>query len=131
LPGKWSEISGNVLLKYSRVADIFFPTITKRGENMTTQCAKPEVVKCLAETCSFNNGKVCRAVAINVGGPHQECDTFYVASQKGGNDEMNAGVGACKVESCVFNKSLLCDAKGVVVAWHGSHADCITFSEKH
>jgi hypothetical protein len=102
----------------------FFKKLWRRKMN---NLVKPEVVECLAENCGYNRDKACHATAINVGGPHQECDTFIKSSAKGGMEDMEAGVGACKVTGCGFNKAMLCSAKSVKIGMHGSHADCQTF----
>ena len=95
------------------------------------KCFKPEVVKCQVDSCSFNQNQICHALGINVGGPHQECDTFIKAGNKAGSNLITSSVGACKVPNCRFNNMMLCEADAVSVGWHGEHADCLTFSEKN
>jgi len=90
----------------------------------------PDVLRCEAKGCTFNNGLNCTAHAINVGGPTDicpRCDTFYLTKQKGGDLDAVAGVGACKVKMCAFNKAFTCTARGVRVKIHDGHADCATY----
>jgi hypothetical protein len=46
---------------------------------------------------------------------------------KGGNSESVAGIGACKVSDCEYNKALECSAEGITVGRHEEHADCETY----
>lgn len=69
-------------------------------------------------------------MAITVGSDHAMCDTYYKASQKGGDGDVIAGVGACKVENCKYNRSLECAASGINVGVHSGHADCVTFESR-
>ena len=90
---------------------------------------KPEVGKCEVDGCTFNKDKTCRALSISVGGPHQECDTFILGNNKTGSDGATS-VGACNVPGCNYNKNSRCHSEGINLAWHGNHADCMTFAEK-
>ena len=40
---------------------------------------------------------------------------------------MIGGVGACKMEDCMFNQSLECAVKAISVKAHAHHADCATY----
>jgi hypothetical protein len=82
---------------------------------------------CEMNQCSYNSGGKCMAIAVNIGGPHQMCDTFISEGEKGGMQEPAAMVGACKVKSCGFNKNLLCMAKNIKVGPHEGHPDCVTY----
>ena len=90
----------------------------------------PRVLGCEVTECTFNNGHQCSANAITVGGPEDlcpKCDTFFQMQQKGGNKGVIAGVGACKVQLCGFNKASGCSARGIRVILHDKHADCATY----
>lgn len=91
---------------------------------------KPEVVRCVVSECSYNKDHGCHALSISIGGPHQECDTFVLNTDKKVNDGKVSNVGICKVPSCSNNKDSLCKADNISVGWHGNHADCITYSIK-
>lgn len=94
----------------------------------------PKILKCDVVGCSYNTNKQCRALAITIGQPaascdlaHPACDTYVSSAKKGGLADMAAGVGACKEDCCEFNKQLECNAPGINVGLHSSHADCMTF----
>jgi hypothetical protein len=88
---------------------------------------KTGVMECSVEECSYNMGSMCMAAGVNIGGPHQECDTFYKGIEKGGLHEPAAVVGACRVAQCGFNRNLMCGAKNIKIGPHDGHADCTTF----
>lgn len=89
-----------------------------------------QIDSCNVENCAYNSGKTCHAIAITVGGPHQECDTFLESSQKGGEKNSVSGIGACRIEDCVFNRSFLCGADRIKIGPHETHADCLSYSRK-
>jgi hypothetical protein len=80
--------------------------------------------------CSFNSGEKCMAIAVNIGGPHQMCDTFMSWDNKAGTGDSTGLVGACRVPNCAFNKNLQCLAKNIQVGPHADHPDCSTFKVK-
>ena len=87
----------------------------------------PPVSRCDVNECFYNRERICHAPAINVGGSHPNCDTFITAENHINRQEMGM-VGACHVSQCKFNADLTCHAAGIVVAHHGDHADCDTFT---
>lgn len=87
----------------------------------------PMVKMCDASVCAYNKDNMCHAMAITVGGPMPMCDTAMESMEKGGMDGMTAGVGACKVMSCMHNKSLECTAEMVNMKFHMNHCECDTF----
>ncbi len=96
----------------------------------------PQILKCDVVGCSYNMNKQCRALAITVGHPqpscdsaHPACDTYLPSAKKGGT-EAKAGVGACKEDCCEFNNMYECNAPGINVGLHSSHADCMTFKAR-
>jgi len=89
--------------------------------------ARTGITECGMEECSYNIAGKCMAAGVNIGGPHQECDTFFKGGEKGGMHEPEAIVGACKVKQCGFNKKFMCVAKNIKVGLHEGHADCTTF----
>lgn len=87
----------------------------------------PKVIDCDARECAFNKNDRCHALAINVGGPLPDCDTFLSSGKKGGIFNATAGVGACKVESCGLNRSYACTAEGIHVRKQSDRPDCATY----
>ncbi|MBC7171346.1 MAG: DUF1540 domain-containing protein [Polyangiaceae bacterium] len=88
----------------------------------------PEVSSCTATQCGYNVGGGCHAKAITVGdATHPHCDTF-LASQQHTHARERAGVGACKMTACRYNRDLECGADSIRVEPHESHADCATFA---
>jgi len=89
----------------------------------------PKVTACSVESCAYNTQKSCHAMAITVGEPGGDpaCDTFFTADQHGGVKEITAGVGACKLAGCTFNKDYECSASSITVAMQHGQADCMTF----
>ncbi len=88
----------------------------------------PKIMDCDMMDCVYNRDDECHAMAITIGDQSPICDTCMRGSKKGGVMDMTAGVGACKVESCKFNRSLECSSKGIHVGQHTDHAECETFS---
>jgi len=102
----------------------------KRGAiSMDMRMAK--VKGCDAEECAYNIKNKCHAIAITVGGKSiPKCDTLVIAAKQGGLLNMTAGVGACKVENCQFNKSFMCIAKSIRVKVNTLLPECVTFKER-
>jgi hypothetical protein len=91
----------------------------------------PKILLCDATVCAFNKNEQCHAFAITVGdGVPAMCDTSIISDKEGGLAGIQGGVGACKVESCKFNKYFECSAPGIRVQLHTDHADCVTYSER-
>lgn len=90
----------------------------------------PEVMECSVESCAYNAKMACHAMAITVGEPAGDpsCDTFFEASRHGGVADIKAGVGACKLDDCKFNKDFECSAPNISVGMKEGQADCLTFS---
>jgi len=89
-----------------------------------------EVLDCSVTECAYNVDRKCRTMAINVGGSGPLCDAFIRHSSKAGMQNINGGVGACKMENCKYNKSLECSAEGIHVELLKDKAECITFTAK-
>ena len=87
----------------------------------------PRISSCDMTECYFNTKKSCHAAAINVGSDHPACDTFMSGSKHGGAPDVTGMVGACKVDHCRHNSSLLCSAPSISVGHHMTHADCKTY----
>ena len=87
------------------------------------------VLSCEMERCAYNRQRICHSRAIMIGDRHPTCDTFTKASVSGGEDDMVAVVGSCRVTGCAHNNALECTAEGVQVGVHGRHADCITYTK--
>jgi uncharacterized protein DUF1540 len=91
----------------------------------------PFINECAVESCSYNVGSACHALAITVGDPPQaRCDTFFVTSFKGGDPAATGQVGACKMTDCRHNSRLECQAGGITVGPGQEHADCLTYSPR-
>jgi hypothetical protein len=90
-----------------------------------------DVRGCEVQSCAYNVEQQCHARAITVGdGIHPACDTFFAANVHARDTSHTAGVGACKVVGCRHNSDLACAADHIDVAFHGSHADCMTFAPR-
>ena len=89
----------------------------------------PQVKKCDVAQCCYNTNQLCHALAVTIGdGSVAQCDTYMTGCQsKGGYIATTAGVGACKVSICRFNKNLECAAPSIVVGRGAQLADCLTF----
>ncbi|MHC5145450.1 MAG: DUF1540 domain-containing protein [Planctomycetota bacterium] len=86
------------------------------------------VKECGAIGCSYNADNMCHALAITIGDTvHPTCDTMCQSPIKGGDGEVTAGVGACKVASCAHNSSLECDCSEISVGYQGTKVDCLSF----
>jgi hypothetical protein len=89
------------------------------------------VKKCEATECSYNADNVCHAFAITIGDEaNPMCDTLCQSSMKGGDSEVTAGVGACKVASCMHNSSLECRCEEIEVGYQGTEVDCLCFESQ-
>ncbi len=90
----------------------------------------PIIMECDATECVYNNRLQCHAAAITVGnGVTPHCDTFFVASGKGGIQDVRGEVGACRVSGCRYNKAFECTAAdGIRVGHRGHEVDCLTFA---
>ena len=83
------------------------------------------VMTCTVADCSYNKGMECWAPEIHVGNTHPSCDTFTHLNVQAATQE--SCVTECGVTACDFNESKGCVARGVTLANHTTHADCITF----
>jgi len=92
----------------------------------------PEIKQCEVETCAYNHGSECHALAITVGHASSPmCDTYWDASMKGGDPQKSGHVGACHMANCMFNQSLECQAdNGISVGLKSDEVDCLTFKMK-
>ena len=104
----------------------------------------PLVTMCDVQDCGFNLNKKCHAAAIQVGDEptalkerpgtqlqDPQCDTF--TRRPGahfGAEDFKGQVGSCKVETCTYNEVHRCNAEGITVGNHSSHADCKTFKPR-
>lgn len=92
----------------------------------------PHVQTCEMTDCAYNKHMQCHAMAITVGdiqGPM--CDTFWLRGQsniKAGDPTQLGHVGACKMESCMYNDRLECAAEGVTIGHKSDKPCCLTFN---
>lgn len=91
----------------------------------------PEVSRCDASVCAFNNENGCRARAITIGdGAFPGCDTF-LGKAAGSVEAMQiAGVGACKIAGCKFNNDFVCQADSIAVATASAPPACQTYAAR-
>jgi hypothetical protein len=90
-----------------------------------------KITDCEVTECSYNKDKKCHTLAITVGDSKcPMCDTFTKAGKKAGDPEVVGGVGACRTDSCKYNKSLECSAGSIHIGLHSGHADCTTFMKR-
>jgi hypothetical protein len=89
----------------------------------------PDVSGCDASGCAYNTANGCRARAITIGdGAFPGCDTFLGGADNRAAAPRTAGVGACKVAVCKYNKDFECEASAIVVAAAGAPPACQTFA---
>ncbi|MFW6061402.1 MAG: DUF1540 domain-containing protein [Planctomycetota bacterium] len=92
-----------------------------------------KVNRCEVTNCAYNHENHCRTIAITIGDADQaspKCDTYMPVGEKGGVSDTDAGVGACKVGSCTYNKQYECSAANILVGMRGQEADCLTFEQR-
>jgi len=95
-----------------------------------------KVTKCDVNDCVYNNNNACHTLGITVGdgcspeGSSSKCDTFCGSTMEGGNAANIAGVGACKVMSCIHNTMLECMSPGINVGYREQTPYCLTFRAK-
>ncbi len=90
-----------------------------------------KIMGCDVTECAYNKDKHCRTLAATIGDMHNpRCDTYLKSQSKGGDDSIDAGVGACKVADCRHNERFECQADQVQVGYQGSEPDCLTFEHK-
>ncbi len=86
-----------------------------------------DVSRCLETSCVFNTDEKCHTMAINVGGPEPLCDTFMTGSMKGGDQDMLAKVGTCKVAQCRYNNAYECEAVNISIVDKDGKPVCGTY----
>ncbi len=89
-----------------------------------------QILECDARDCLYNSDGECRTFAITIGTTEPCCDTFMSAQVKGGVPGTTGGVGACHIDSCLYNERFECTAQGIHVSMHGKHADCDTYQSR-
>jgi hypothetical protein len=99
---------------------------------MTITIEMPPVQSCSVTDCAYNVDSDCHAKAITIGdGVHPGCDTYINGAGKHPvSGSSFAGVGACKVSSCVHNQDLECAATGIEVGIRNDMADCLTYTAR-
>ncbi len=86
----------------------------------------PQVMKCNAQECVYNNEGACHARAITVGdGTTPHCDTAFQCGSHC-KSRATAGVGACKVSGCTHNVDFECQASSIAVGMSQGRAMCKT-----
>ncbi|MBE0536302.1 MAG: DUF1540 domain-containing protein [Phycisphaerae bacterium] len=89
------------------------------------------VQKCDVTDCAYNIDRACHTPAITIGDETQpRCDTFCNSASHGGDPQLTATVGACKVEKCTYNKSLECQASDISVGYKSDEPMCMTFKAR-
>lgn len=89
----------------------------------------PMVNACQMDTCVYNRGQACHALAITVGDARlAQCDTFFTAPTKGGDPSTSGKVGACKMADCRHNTQFECQAPGIEVGPQREAAQCLTYA---
>ena len=90
-----------------------------------------KVMKCEVNDCVYNMDDCCHTTAVTVGdGNTPKCDTFCHSTVKGGDARDLAGVGACKISACRYNKKFECWAPGITVGYCELEPNCLTFKSK-
>jgi len=87
-----------------------------------------EVGRCAVAACAYNGGGLCHAKAITVGdGTIPHCDTLFITSTHVRDGQGAAGVGACKISGCRFNRDFECLAGNIEVGYANNSAQCLTY----
>lgn len=87
-----------------------------------------EVQSCSVTSCAYNANSACHAKAITIGDERTpECDTFFASITHARDVGVTAGVGACKVAGCQFNKDFECTAGNIRVGTSGNCVCCLTY----
>jgi hypothetical protein len=104
-------------------------TLLRRKENPVEMV---KVKQCDVSECAYNSQNQCHAIAITVGHgeDHPMCDTFFQSETKSSQQNMIAGVGACKISSCEYNDSLECCAPSISVGRQSEEVGCLTFKHR-
>ena len=91
----------------------------------------PIVARCTVAECAYNSGTGCHARAVTVGdGSNPGCDTFLPGTRHTHDTASVAGVGACKVDSCKFNKDFECTTERINVGSYHSKVLCLTYAPR-
>jgi hypothetical protein len=91
----------------------------------------PLVKKCDVQNCGYNTIGNCHAKAITIGDhSNPGCDTFLNDPKHTAETKRIAGVGACKVGSCQFNKDFECMAEEIAVGFSSEQIKCLTFAAR-
>jgi hypothetical protein len=90
----------------------------------------PNVRFCNVHECAYNDHDACHALAITVEEPAPLCNTYFKREIKGGFEEFNGSVGACKNDQCLHNSLLECTATSIQVSKHNQIPACDTFEIK-
>lgn len=88
----------------------------------------PQVKKCDVDSCAYNSNQLCHAKAITIGDDSvPNCDTYVSGHSQTSMIKIVAGVGACKVVGCKFNKDYECTGDAVEIGRVGSSIRCLTY----
>lgn len=88
----------------------------------------PQVTKCEAVKCGYNKSGSCHAKAITIGDIlSPDCDTYLSTTSPPKLVTTVAGVGACKVRGCKFNKDYECSGDSIQVGLVGKNIRCLTY----
>ena len=91
----------------------------------------PVVTSCQIENCGYNVAKKCHAKAITVGDSFDpECDTFLESNLHIREIRRTAGVGACKVTACRFNRNFDCGADSIAIGKASGKIQCLNYLPK-
>lgn len=87
-----------------------------------------QISKCSMKDCGYNVNENCHAKAITVGDySNPGCDTYFANQFHVKETQLSAGVGACKVETCQFNKDFECTSESISVGMKKGKVNCLTF----
>lgn len=97
----------------------------------TLSIEMPYVAECSVTECAYNVGQNCHARAITVGdGVNPGCDTYFRNTVHSQEQDRIAGVGACKVHGCHYNRDLECFADHIQVKHVGPQVNCATYTPR-
>ncbi len=91
----------------------------------------PQVTKCDAVACAYNTGNTCHAKAITIGDfIFPDCDTYLPVDGHAELITPLAGVGACKVKNCKFNRDYECTTESIQVGRIEKTIRCMTYQPR-
>ncbi len=95
--------------------------------------AMSKITKCEMASCDYNIDNTCHATAITIGdGERPACSTFCRFMTKNKREDLGAaGVGACRVSSCIYNSYMRCQAADISIGCTQNRPQCAMYRRNH